>query len=106
MEVARTDRLLIRWLDASDAFFGASDNQALADQGVPAHTLCVAYVYPDYHKAGDHWEKIDYANMAKVDRMEARSLAVVANNPEAPKWNEANPKTSRYVKAWSDHHGK
>jgi len=33
----------------SDAFFDRSDNQALADQGVPAHTLCTAFVYPDYH---------------------------------------------------------
>ncbi len=90
----------------SDSFFARSDNQALADQGVPAHTLCTAFVYPDYHGAGDHWEKIDYANMAKVDRMVALALTLIANNPEAPKWNESNPKTSRYVKAWSDHHGK
>jgi len=90
----------------SDSFFARSDNQALADQGVPAHTLCTAFVYPDYHGAGDHWEKIDYANMAKVDRMVALALTMIANNPEAPRWNEANPKTSRYVKAWSDHHGK
>jgi hypothetical protein len=90
----------------SDAFFGRSDNQALADQGVPAHTLCTAFVYPDYHGAGDHWEKIDYANMEKVDRMVGLALITIANNAEAPKWNEANPKTARYVKAWNDHHAK
>ncbi|HXF40101.1 MAG TPA: M28 family peptidase [Blastocatellia bacterium] len=90
----------------SDSFFARSDNQALADQGVPAHTLCTAFVYPDYHGAGDHWEKIDYANMAKVDRMVALALTMIANNPESPRWNESNPKTSRYIKAWADHHGK
>lgn len=90
----------------SDSFFPRSDNQALADQGVPAHTLCTAFVYPDYHGAGDHWEKIDYANMEKVDRMVALAIVMIANNPEAPKWNEANPKTVRYVKAWNEHHGK
>lgn len=84
----------------SDAFFGRSDNQALADAGVPAHTLCVAFVYPDYHAPGDHWEKIDYANMARVNRMIALALVTIADNPEAPKWNEANPKTTRYVQAW------
>lgn len=84
----------------SDAFFGRSDNQALADAGVPAHTLCTAFVYPDYHQAGDHWEKIDYENMARVNRMVALALISIANNPAAPKWNEANPKTSRYVEAW------
>lgn len=90
----------------SDSFFGRSDNQALADLGVPAHTLCTAFVYPDYHGAGDHWEKIDYANMEKVDRMVALALIMIANNPAAPKWNDANPKAARYVKAWNDRHGK
>jgi peptidase M28-like protein len=90
----------------SDAFFGRSDNQALADQGVPAHTLCVAYVYPDYHGLGDHWDKIDYANMAKVDRSVALGLTMIANNTQEPKWNEANPKAARYAKAWKERHNK
>jgi hypothetical protein len=89
----------------SDAYFSRSDNQALADQGVPAHTLCTAFEYPDYHGAGDHWEKIDYDNMARVDRMVALALVMMANNPQAPKWNETNPKTARYVTAWKQHHG-
>jgi hypothetical protein len=84
----------------SDAFFGRSDNQALADQGVPAHTLCVAFAYTDYHGVGDHWEKIDYANMEKVARMVALAVLMIANNPQEPKWNEANPKAARYLKAW------
>lgn len=88
----------------SDAFFGASDNQALADHGVPAHTLCVAYVYPDYHKASDHWDKVDYENMAKVDRCVALALLMIANNPREPRWNEANPKAARYVQAWKALH--
>jgi len=90
----------------SDAFFGRSDNQAMADAGIPAHTLCTAFVYPDYHAAGDHWEKVDYANMAKVNRMVALALLTIADNPEAPKWNEANPKTARYVGAWKKLQGK
>ena len=89
----------------SDAFFGASDNQALADRGVPAHTLCVAYVYPDYHKASDHWDKVDYENMARVDRCVAVALLMIANNPQEPRWNEANPKAARYVQAWKALHG-
>jgi hypothetical protein len=84
----------------SDAYFGRSDNQALADQGVPAHTLCVAFSYADYHGVGDHWEKIDYANMEKVSRMVALAAVMIANNARAPKWNEANPKAARYLKAW------
>jgi Zn-dependent M28 family amino/carboxypeptidase len=88
----------------SDSFFDRSDNQALADVGVPAHTLCTAFQYPDYHGAGDHWEKIDYENMARVDRMIGMALLMIANNPEPPKWNAANPKTARYVEAWKRRH--
>ncbi|MGH9844421.1 MAG: M28 family peptidase [Blastocatellia bacterium] len=90
----------------SDAFFGRSDNQALADAGIPAHTLCTAFEYPDYHGAADHWEKVDYENMARVNRMIALALVSIADNAEAPKWNEANPKTARYVRAWKALHGK
>jgi hypothetical protein len=87
----------------SDAYFGRSDNQALADQGVPAHTLSVAYEYLDYHQVGDHWDKVDYDNMAKVDRMVTVGVLMIANNASEPKWNEANPKAARYLKAWRDH---
>lgn len=90
----------------SDAFFGRSDNQAMADAGIPAHTLCTAFVYPDYHKASDHWDKVDYDNMAKVNRMVGMSLLMIADTAEAPKWNEANPKTARYVEAWKKLQGK
>jgi len=88
----------------SDAYFGRSDNQALADQGVPAHTICVAYDYPDYHRVTDHFDKIDYNNMAKVDRMIALGLLMIGNNADEPKWNEANPRTTRYVTAWKAQH--
>lgn len=89
----------------SDSFFGRSDNQALADQGVPAHTLCVAFIFPDYHAVGDHWDKINYPNLAKTNRMVAVALLMMANNSSAPKWNEANPRTARYVQAWKAQSG-
>jgi hypothetical protein len=84
----------------SDAFFGRSDNQALADVGVPAHTFGVAFEFPDYHGVGDHWDKIDYANMERVVRTVALGTLSIAEDPQAPKWNEANPKTAKYVEAW------
>ncbi len=89
---------------ASDAFFTRSDNAALAEQGVPAHTLCVAYDYPDYHGFADEWQKIDYDNMARVDRMVALGLWNIANSSTAPKWNAANPKTLPFREAQSRIH--
>ena len=82
----------------SDPYFARSDNQAFADAGVPAHTLSVGYVFPDYHQAGDEWPKIDYENMARVDRTVALAIFRVADSRVAPEWN-ADPRTERYVKA-------
>jgi Zn-dependent M28 family amino/carboxypeptidase len=84
---------------ASDPYFTRSDNAALAQLGVPAETLCVAFDYPDYHGLSDEWQKIDYENMARVDRMVARGLLNIANDPKAPQWNAANPKTEPFRQA-------
>lgn len=84
----------------SDAFFGRSDNQALADLGIPAHTISVAYVYPDYHRVSDHWEKLDYPNTAKVLQGVALGVLALADSSTAPRWNAENPKAERYLKAW------
>ncbi len=83
----------------SDPYFSRSDNQAFADAGVPSHTLSVTYMFPDYHRAGDEWQKLDYGNMAKVAQTVALGIYMVADSTEVPKWNAENPKTARYVKA-------
>ena len=90
----------------SDSFFSRSDNQSFADQGVPAHTIGVTFLFPDYHGVGDHWEKIDYGNMEKVNRMIAMGLMMIADNPREPRWNASNPRAARYLKAWQDQQGK
>jgi len=80
-----------------DDFFDRSDNQAFAEHGIPAHTLAVAFEFPDYHGTGDVWQKIDYANMAKVDRMVALGIVMLADSVEPPRWNRENPKVGRYL---------
>jgi hypothetical protein len=81
----------------SDSYFGASDNASFARAGIPAHTISVAYMFPDYHGADDEWEKIDFANMARVDRMAALGLITIADGP-APTWNTDNPRAATYRK--------
>src|SRR5262249_25966259 len=92
IQVSKHDRF-------SDGYFGASDNRVFAEKGIPAHTICVAYQFPDYHQVGDHWDKVDFANMARVDRMVAVGLLMVANDPERPKWDESNPKAAPFARA-------
>lgn len=84
----------------SDSFFARSDNQAFADQGVPAITLAVAWIFPDYHRPGDHWEKLDYDNMARVTRTCAVVVSRVAESAEAPKWVPQGDRNQRYIDAW------
>ncbi len=88
----------------SDSYFGRSDNQALANMGVPAHTLCVTFNYPDYHGAADTWEKIDYDNMALTVRMIATAVLILAESDGEPRWNESLPQASRYLAAWKKIH--
>ncbi len=83
----------------SDPYFTGSDNASFALLGVPAETLCVAFDYPDYHGLGDEWQKIDYDNMARVDRMVALGFLNMANDAKAPQWNAANSKTLPFREA-------
>ncbi|HVF45475.1 MAG TPA: M28 family peptidase [Pyrinomonadaceae bacterium] len=89
----------------SDAYFARSDNQSLADAGVPAHTAGVAFEFPDYHAVGDEWAKVDYANMERVVRAVGLAALLIADDPREPRWNEQNPKTAAYVEAWKKLHG-
>jgi hypothetical protein len=82
----------------NEQFFAQSDNQAMADAGVPAHTLSVGYVFPDYHKASDEWPKLDYENLALVDRTVALAVYDVADSVDTPQWKDL-PQTQRYIKA-------
>lgn len=84
----------------SDPYFNASDNAAFANMGVPANTISTAYSFPDYHKVGDEWPKIDAENTVKIVRSACAGVWAIANSTEPVKWNEANPRTKRYVDAW------
>ena len=83
----------------SDRYFAESDNLPFAEAGIPAHSFCTAFVFPDYHAAGDKWEKIDYQNMAKVDRMLALGILMTAGSAAPQHWNAGNPKTKRFERA-------
>ena len=92
MEVQRHPRY-------SDPFFLRSDNRSLALAGVPAHTLCVAFEFPDYHGPDDEADRLDYDNMTRVVRLAGLGVLTLADAPQVPHWNAENPKTERYRKA-------
>jgi hypothetical protein len=95
---SETGLQVVKNAQLNERYFAQSDNQALADSGVPAHTLSVGYMFPDYHKVGDEWPKIDYSNLALVDRTVAVAVYDVADSTDAPQWKDI-PQTQKYIKA-------
>jgi Peptidase family M28 len=90
---------VVKDAEASDEYFRRSDNKALADAGIPAHTVSVTYEFPDYHKVSDEWPKLDYENMARVDRAVAIAALQLATDATPPQWNEQNSETRPFVNA-------
>jgi hypothetical protein len=88
-EAAKAEGVGIYKRKDADDFFDRSDNFAFAQFGIVAHTIAVAFEYPDYHAIGDKVEKIDFANMATVDRGVAAGILRLADEPDAPKWSTA-----------------
>lgn len=86
---AKAEGIGVWKLKDGDGYFDRSDNYAFALHGVVAHTIAVATEFSDYHGLGDTWEKIDYANMAKVDRGVAAGIVAVADDPDPPTWSNA-----------------
>ena len=97
---AATGVQIFKDADVGDKYFGQSDNVALAALGVPAHTLSVLYEFSDYHQAGDHWQKIDYANMAAISRTVALGMLMLANDTAVPRWNDKEAAVAPYLKAY------
>lgn len=97
-EAAKVEGIRVYKKAHADDFFSRSDNLAFAQAGVVDHTAVVAFEYPDYHAVGDEWEKVDYENMAKVDRAVAAGIVRLADEAEAPKWNQA-PALQQYREA-------
>jgi hypothetical protein len=88
-EAAKAEGIRLYRRKDADEYFDRSDNYAFAQYGIIAHTVAVAFEYPDYHGLGDKWEKIDFGNMAAVDRGVAAGLLRVADTPDPPVWSNA-----------------
>ena len=80
-------------------YFDRSDNITFASAGIPAHTLVVAAEFSDYHRVTDEWQKIDYANMARVDRAIALGLLQLASGGPPPQWNNSLAAARSYAEA-------
>jgi Zn-dependent M28 family amino/carboxypeptidase len=92
-DVRKTVELAARWhglryddTPNGDHYFRFSDNLPFAEKGIPAHTLLVAFQYPEYHETSDHWDRLDYENMAAVVKTAATVVLLAADTEKAPQW--------------------
>jgi Zn-dependent M28 family amino/carboxypeptidase len=83
----------------SGAFFTASDNFMFARAGVPAHTLCTAFMFSDYHRVSDHADKLNYDNMATVTKAISRGVVAIANQVEVPTWVKGDKRVEKFALA-------
>ncbi len=81
-----------RYDDPKDTnrFFFRSDHFHYAVNGIPI-VFWFTGVHEDYHRAGDHAEKIDYEKMEKIARTIMMTLLKVADLKERPKVDKQLP---------------
>ncbi len=81
-----------RYDDPKDTnrFFFRSDHFHYAANGIPI-VFWFTGVHEDYHRAGDHPDKIDYDKMEKIARTIMMTLLKVANLNERPKVDKQLP---------------
>ncbi len=89
----------------SDRYFQASDNLNFARFGIPDHSICTAFEFPDYHGVKDEWPKIDYPNMATIDKVIGTVVWNIANSSTAPQWNSSLKQTTDYRQAAAKNYG-
>ena len=88
-EAAKPEKISVYRKRNGDAYFDRSDNYSFARAGVVAHTLIVAFEFAGYHQTSDDTARIDFGNMAAVDRGIAAGVLAVANAAGRPDWSEA-----------------
>jgi hypothetical protein len=68
-------------------FFQRSDNYALAQKGVIAHTAAAGGQVPTYHKPTDDLDHIDLDLMTQLIQSMIEPLQWLANSDFRPEWN-------------------
>jgi Peptidase family M28 len=68
-------------------FFQRSDNYALAQQGIIAHTVSSFGLHKDYHQPSDELGTIDFAHMTNAIASMVHPIIWLANSTWKPEWN-------------------
>ena len=89
-EACDAEGLKISKFDHSNEAMFRSDGASFLEQGIPASMMFTSW-HADYHRTGDHWNKIAYPNLVKVARSAHRIVNETANLETALRLNVDTP---------------
>jgi hypothetical protein len=86
-ELARHGALLVKDPHPTQQFFRRSDNYALAQQGIVAHTVSSFGLHKDYHQPSDELNTIDFTHMTNAIASMVNPIRWLADSTWKPQWN-------------------
>jgi hypothetical protein len=86
----QAEQLKFTPFDHSNEAMFRSDGASFLQQGIPASMMFTSW-HADYHKAGDHAEKIAYPNLARIARAAFRIVNETGNLDRALRLNPDTP---------------
>jgi hypothetical protein len=96
-EACEAEGLKISKFDHSNEAMFRSDGASFLEQGIPASMMFTSW-HADYHRTGDHWDKIAYPNLARIARSAHRIVTETANLETALKLNVDTPLRGKMLK--------
>lgn len=86
-ELARHGAPLVADPHTAENFFQRSDNYALAEDGIVAHTVSSYGLHNQYHQPSDDLAHIDFNHMTRVIASMVAPVRWLANSTFKPQWN-------------------
>ena len=100
-ELAKHGANLVNDPHPAQKFFSRSDNYALAQQGIIAHTVSSFGLHSDYHQPSDEIGTIDFTHMTRAIAAMVNPIRWLADSSWKPTWNPggrpepSSPKTPK-----------
>jgi len=86
-ELAKHGAHLVNDPHPKEQFFRRSDNYALAQRGIIAHTVSSFGLHKDYHQPSDELSTIDFTHMTNAIASMVGPIRWLANSTLKPRWN-------------------
>jgi hypothetical protein len=100
-EACGAEALKISKFDHSNEAMFRSDGASFLEMAIPASMMFTSW-HADYHRTGDHWEKLSYPNLAKIARAAFRIVHATASLETALRFNPDTPLRGKALRVRGD----